>query len=85
MVGKIQFSRFLEAFLPPLAAEVFEISSQKKVGEVDNLYPLTIGQRTGLGLEKLGYSVYVIRKDISNQRIWVEYSHPTFHLLKKRC
>ncbi len=68
-LGQIKFSDFIKEHLGVLKGDIIEIDSGEKLGEHNGYYYYTIGQRQGLGLS--GGPWYVVKKDISSNRIYI--------------
>ena len=68
-LGQIKFNEFIKHHLGELKGDIIDSDTNKKIGVHNGYYFYTIGQRSGLGLS--GGPWYVVKKDISNNVIYI--------------
>ncbi|TFK63355.1 5-methylaminomethyl-2-thiouridylate-methyltransferase [Pluteus cervinus] len=64
-----RFSKFLSSYIPPNPGPVRNLSTGRTVGEHQGLWEYTIGEKTRIS--GLLSKMYVVRKDIPSNTIWV--------------
>ena len=69
-IGKRNFRKFLETYLPPQPGEIESVEGEK-VGTHDGIYYYTIGQRSGMGIGGEGKAWFVVEKDEKKRRLIV--------------
>lgn len=72
-IGKRNFNRFLSNYLPVKRGDIILEEGGEKVGEHSGIFSLTIGQRKGIDIGGLKEAVYVTRKDVERNIIYVAY------------
>jgi len=70
-IGERNFTKFLENYLPNQPGNIVNIETGKKVGNHIGLMYYTIGQRRGLNLGGNDDKSYVVKKDLSNNTLYV--------------
>jgi tRNA-specific 2-thiouridylase len=68
-LGQIKFNEFVKHHLGELPGDIVDVDTNKIMGKHTGYYYYTIGQRSGLGLG--GGPWYVVKKDISNNIIYI--------------
>lgn len=74
-LGKINYKDFIKRHLGIKTGDVIELETGNKIGSHEGFWFYTIGQRKGLGLG--GGPWFVIKKDISNNIIYVSKGYDT--------
>lgn len=79
-IGERNFNQFLKNYLESPPGDVLHLTTQKKLGTHQGLLGFTIGQRKGLRLGGLEQPVFVARKNLKTNTLYVVYKDE-LHLL----
>ncbi len=71
-VGKVDIKEFLQKKIPNSIGEVYD-TSWKYIGKHKGVFYYTIGQRKGLDIGGMPEPIFVVNKDIKNNRLIVGY------------
>ena len=71
-LGKIKYPEFVRHHLGERAGEIVELETSRVLAEHRGYWFYTVGQRKGIGLA--GGPWYVVRKDVSANRVYVSHS-----------
>lgn len=71
-VGKVNIKEFLQKKIPNSIGEVYDTSG-KYIGKHKGIFYYTIGQRKGLDIWGMPEPIFVVNKDIKNNRLIVWY------------
>lgn len=74
-LGKIDYNDFVRRFLGEQEGDIVELETGKKLGRHRGYWFHTIGQRKGLGLS--GGPWFVVRKDITENVVYVSHGYDT--------
>lgn len=71
-VGKVDIKEFLQKKIPNSVGEVYDTNG-KLIGKHKGVFYYTIGQRKGLDIGGMPEPIFVVNKDIKNNRLIVGY------------
>ncbi len=75
-IGERNFKEFLMQFLPAQPGDMVDVDTGRVIARHDGLMYYTLGQRKGLGIggrrEGTGESWFVVKKDITNNRLLIQ-------------
>jgi len=78
-IGERRFKPFLNRFLSASPGDIYDVTTQKKVGQHQGLIHYTLGQRQGLEIGGLknssGEPWFVAEKDLKTNTLWVAQGH----------
>ena len=84
-IGERNFKEFLKNYIPAQKGKIVDIATNKVVGEHQGVYYYTIGQRKGLNIGGIkgsdGRSWFVVRKDVTNNILYVAIGDDNTYLL----
>ncbi len=76
-IGKRNFPEFISNYLKPNPGKILDIETNKVVGEHKGAFFYTIGQRRGLNLGGQQEAMYVVKKDLKTNIVYVgNENHP---------
>ena len=70
-IGERNFSKFLKNYLPNQNGKIIDINTKEVIGEHNGLMYYTIGQRKGLNLGGSDTKMFVVKKDVENNILYV--------------
>ena len=70
-IGERNFTKFLKNYLPNTPGKIVDINTNKVLGEHNGLMYYTIGQRKGLNLGGSDTKIFVAKKDLENNILYV--------------
>ena len=70
-IGERNFTKFLKNYLPNQPGDIVDIETNKVLGRHNGLMYYTIGQRKGLELGGSDSKIFVVKKDINNNILYV--------------
>ena len=70
-IGERNFTKFLKNYLPNLPGDIIDIETNKVLGKHIGLMYYTIGQRKGLELGGSNEKIFVVKKDIAKNILYV--------------
>ena len=70
-IGERNFTKFLKNYLPNQPGDIIDIDSGKILGKHNGLMYYTIGQRKGLELGGSNEKIFVVKKDIDKNILYV--------------
>ncbi len=70
-IGERNFTKFLKNYLPNQSGKIIDIETNKILGEHNGLMYYTIGQRKGLNLGGAEDKIFVVKKDLDNNILYV--------------
>ncbi len=70
-IGERNFTKFLKNYLPNTPGKIVDINTNKVLGEHNGLMYYTIGQRKGLNLGGSDTKIFVTKKDLENNILYV--------------
>ena len=70
-IGERNFSKFLKNYLPNQPGDIIDIETNKVLGKHNGLMYYTIGQRKGLELGGSDSKIFVVKKDLTNNILYV--------------
>ena len=70
-IGERNFTKFLKNYLPNQSGKIVDIETKEILGEHNGLMYYTIGQRKGLNLGGADEKIFVVKKDLENNILYV--------------
>ena len=70
-IGERNFTKFLKNYLPNMPGKIIDINTKEVLGEHNGLMYYTIGQRKGLNLGGGDSKIFVAKKDLDNNILYV--------------
>ena len=70
-IGERNFTKFLKNYLPNKSGKIVDIETKEILGEHNGLMYYTIGQRKGLNLGGADEKIFVVKKDLENNILYV--------------
>ena len=70
-IGERNFTKFLKNYLPNQNGKIIDIETKEVLGEHSGLMYYTIGQRKGLNLGGASDKIFVVKKDLENNILYV--------------
>ena len=70
-IGERNFTKFLKNYLPNQEGNIVDITTNKVIGKHNGLMYYTIGQRKGLNLGGSDNKIFVVKKDLNNNILYV--------------
>ena len=70
-IGERNFAKFLTNYLPNMSGKIVDIDTNKVLGEHIGLMYYTIGQRKGLNIGGTSNRLFVVKKDLDNNILYV--------------
>ena len=70
-IGERNFTKFLKNYLPNQSGKIVDIETNEVLGEHNGLMYYTIGQRKGLNLGGADEKIFVVKKDLENNILYV--------------
>ena len=70
-IGERKFTKFLTNYLPNIPGKIINIDTGEELGQHNGLMYYTIGQRHGLNLGGDKDKIYVVKKDLDNNILYV--------------
>ena len=70
-IGERNFTKFLKNYLPNQEGKIIDIETNKVLGTHNGLMYYTIGQRKGLNLGGSDGKIFVVKKDLENNILYV--------------
>ncbi len=70
-IGERNFTKFLKNYLPNQNGKIVDIETKEVLGEHNGLMYYTIGQRKGLNLGGAEDKIFVVKKDLENNILYV--------------
>ena len=70
-IGERNFTKFLKNYLPNQSGKIVDIETKEVLGEHNGLMYYTIGQRKGLNLGGAEDKIFVVKKDLTNNILYV--------------
>ena len=70
-IGERNFTNFLKNYLPNIPGKIVDVETNESLGEHIGLMYYTIGQRKGLNLGGGDNKIFVVKKDIENNILYV--------------
>lgn len=84
-IGERNFKEFLKNYLPNQAGDIVNIDTNKKIGTHNGLMYYTIGQRRGLNIGGTQERLFVAKKDLKNNILYVAEGNENKYLLSYAC
>ena len=84
-IGERNFKKFLENYLPNTPGEIIDIDSGKVLGKHIGLMYYTIGQRRGLNVGGTSERLFVVKKDLENNVLYVAQGDENKYLISYSC
>ena len=70
-IGERNFTKFLKNYLPNQSGKIVDIETKEVLGEHNGLMYYTIGQRKGLNLGGADDKIFVVKKDLTENILYV--------------
>jgi tRNA-specific 2-thiouridylase len=83
-IGERNFTKFLENYLPNKPGNVVDIDTKERVGEHIGLMYYTIGQRRGLNIGGSEERMFVVRKNVEENILYISYGNNEY-LISDSC
>ena len=84
-IGERNFKKFLENYLPNIPGNIVDINTGEILGKHSGLMYYTIGQRRGLNVGGTSSRLFVARKDLQNNILYVAQGDENQYLLSYSC
>lgn len=84
-IGERNFKQFLKNYLPNTKGDIINIETNEKLGTHIGLMYYTIGQRRGLNIGGTKERLFVAKKDIKNNILYVAEGNENKYLLSYAC
>lgn len=85
-IGERKFEKFLQNYLPVKKGKFIDINTNKVIGTHNGACFYTIGQNRNLNLGGQSEKMYVVKKDIKNNIVYVsDHSHCQQYLVSQTC
>lgn len=84
-IGERNFTKFLKNYLPNQNGKIVNIETNEVIGEHNGLMYYTIGQRKGLGLGGAHDKIFVVKKDLENNILYVANGNENDYLFSTRA
>ena len=84
-IGERNFKKFLENYLPNTPGDIIDIDSGKVLGKHIGLMYYTIGQRRGLNVGGTSERLFVVKKDLENNVLYVAQGDENKYLISYSC
>ena len=84
-IGERNFTKFLKNYLPNQSGKIVDIETKEVLGEHNGLMYYTIGQRKGLNLGGADSKIFVVKKDLENNILYVCSGDENNYLFSKRA
>ena len=84
-IGERNFTKFLKNYLPNQKGKIVNIETNEVIGEHNGLMYYTIGQRKGLGLGGADSKIFVVKKDLEKNILYVATGNENKYLYSKRA
>ena len=84
-IGERNFTKFLKNYLPNQSGKIIDIETNEVLGEHNGLMYYTIGQRKGLNLGGAEDKIFVVKKDLDNNILYVCSGDENKYLFSNRA
>ena len=84
-IGERNFKKFLENYLPNIPGDIVNIDTEEVIGKHSGLMYYTIGQRRGLNIGGTKERLFVAKKDLENNVLYVAMGDENKYLLSYSC
>lgn len=84
-IGERNFKDFLKNYLPNTPGDIINIETNEKIGKHIGLMYYTIGQRRGLNIGGTKKRLFVAKKDLKNNILYVAEGDQNKYLLSYAC
>ncbi len=84
-IGERNFKKFLENYLPNIPGDIVDIDSGKVLGKHSGLMYYTLGQRRGLNVGGTADRLFVCKKDLEKNILYVAMGDENKYLLSYSC
>ena len=84
-IGERNFTKFLSNYLPNQKGKIIDINTNEVLGEHIGLMYYTIGQRKGLNLGGSNDKIFVVKKDLDNNILYVSSGSESEYLYSTRA
>lgn len=84
-IGERNFTKFLKNYLPNQKGKVVDYETKEVLGEHNGLMYYTIGQRKGLNLGGSSDKIFVVKKDLDNNILYVCSGDENEYLFSKEA
>ncbi|MGM9882017.1 MAG: tRNA 2-thiouridine(34) synthase MnmA [Bacilli bacterium] len=84
-IGERNFTKFLENYLPNIPGDIVDIDTKKVLGKHIGLMYYTIGQRRGLNVGGTKDRIFVVKKDLKNNILYVAMGDDNKYLYSKEA
>ena len=84
-IGERNFKQFLKNYLPNTPGDIINIDTKEKLGTHIGLMYYTIGQRRGLNIGGTKERLFVAKKDLKNNILYVAEGDKNKYLLSYAC
>ena len=84
-IGERNFKRFLENYLPNIPGDIVNIDSGEVLGKHAGLMYYTLGQRRGLNVGGTSDRLFVVKKDLEMNILYVAMGDENKYLLSTSC
>lgn len=84
-IGERNFKKFLENYLPNIPGDIIDISNGEVLGKHIGLMYYTIGQRRGLNIGGTPERMFVAKKDLDKNILYVAVGDDSKYLLSTSC
>ena len=84
-IGERNFKKFLENYLPNTSGDIVNIETNEILGKHAGLMYYTIGQRRGLNVGGTLNRLFVVKKDLENNILYVAMGDENKYLLSHSC
>ena len=84
-IGERNFKKFLENYLPNIEGDIVDINSGKVLGKHSGLMYYTIGQRRGLNIGGTDDRLFVVKKDLNKNILYIATGDENEYLISNSC
>lgn len=84
-IGNRNFQSFLTNYLPAKPGRIVDINTNTTVGTHNGVYYYTLGQRRGINLSGMKVPYFVVKKDITNNILYVANDNENKWLMNSGC
>ena len=84
-IGERNFKNFLQNYLPNIPGDIININTDEVLGKHTGLMYYTIGQRRGLNIGGTKDRLFVVKKDLKNNILYVAEGDENKYLVSHSC